>query len=222
MRTNHHRANLRRPSFRRGDRPVRRRLRRRCPVQSGFTGRKRNPLLARSYRKRTSQRGRPLHETVQRVARARSRLPPSPPDALLHGRHGNGRHAVRAGTGRRGHHAVLHLRLDRECRGSTRCRAGFCRYPARHAQHRRTPDRSGHHGEDQGHRRGSLRGCRLCHGRDHGHRGAARPLRVGGRRAGHRGAVQGPSARQHRAPCGRELSRNQEFRLGRRGCSADQ
>ena len=56
------------------------------------------------------------------------------------------------GVGRRGHHAVVHVRLDGQRLRAARRDAGVRRHPARHAEHRRDEDRGGDHAAHEGDR----------------------------------------------------------------------
>ena len=58
-------------------------------------------------------------------------------DAFVHGGARDGRDPRRRRAGRRGDHAVVHLRLDRERLRAARRHARLRRHPAGHAQHRR-------------------------------------------------------------------------------------
>ena len=65
----------------------------------------------------------------------------------MHRGAGDGGAAAGHRAGRRGDHAVVHLRLDRQRLCAARRRAGVRRHPARHAQHRRNAHRSSHHAD---------------------------------------------------------------------------
>ena len=66
---------------------------------------------------------------------------------------------------RRGDHAVVHVRLDRQRVRAARRDAGVRRHPRRHAQPRRERDRGGDHAAHPGDRRRPLRRRRLRDGR---------------------------------------------------------
>ena len=157
------------------------------PFNRADGGRQRVAYLERPSPTGISSGDGPFTKRCNAWLEARDRLRAGLADPFLHGRHGDGRHAVRSRPGRRGHHALVHLRVDRQRGRAARRRAGLRRHPARHAEHRRDADRGRHHAADAGDLRRPLRRRRLRHGRDHGDRGAARPVRPGGRGAGHRG-----------------------------------
>ena len=80
---------------------------------------------------------------LRRVAGADGRMPPGAADAFLHGCARDGGAARRHSAWRRSHHAVVHVRLDRQRVRASRRRARLRGHQARHAQYRRASDRGG-------------------------------------------------------------------------------
>ena len=96
--------------------------------------------------------------------------------ALVHGALEMAALLARARAGRRGDHAVVHVRLDGERVRAARRRAGVRGHPAGHAEPGRAPGRAGDHAADARDRAGPLRRCRVRHGRDPRDRARARPV----------------------------------------------
>ena len=107
------------------------------PIQSAAHHRAGVRLHSRSDRPGASGERRAVLAAVRRVAGRHGRMPPGAPDAILHGGARDGGACRRHSARRRSHHAVVHVRLDRQRVRAARRRARLRRHPLRHAQYRR-------------------------------------------------------------------------------------
>ena len=195
------------------------------PMNDGHGAHRLQPRSRHGRRVRLHARGdreRPPGEQralLEAAARTGSRSEPEParaPDPLVHRRARDGVHARGDRPGRRGDHAVVHVRHDGERRRRARRTSGVRRRPPGHALPRRAADRGRHHAADEGDRAGPLRRRRLRDGRDRrsspsSHDLARRsrtPRRASARRVG-------PPARRDRTPRRAQLPRDEERQLRR-------
>ena len=114
---------------------------------------------------------RRLHRALPALARRIHRRARRPAHPFVHRGAGDGGDACRPRAGRRSHHAVVHLRLDRQ--RVRRCAARvpvFVDIRAGHAQHRRAADRGRDHAAHQGDRSRALRRRAARDGRHQRHR----------------------------------------------------
>ena len=107
------------------------------------------------------RRGWTLHARVLRVPGASLRVATCPDDPVLHGKPGDGRPALQAGRGGRGHSPVFYLRLHGRLLRAQRRATGLRRRTPRHPQPGREPDRRGGDPANPRHLRRALRGCVL-------------------------------------------------------------